>query len=262
MSVTDNIMIKITNLNFQTQTIENIEVDCESIDNIEIKMTKKEFNIIIFKNGEVFKKKIKKKDVSETDLVIEVTMEEIDKDNNKKIEVFKEKVNINSNKLHEDILLSILEYNPYNFNVSTYFNTYTKKYFETYVNKIKKWWKYHSITKNDLIHFLESYDCFYEENLTYNTLLKYMLFRMPKKEILKLPEYVANREYNINIFNEDDFQTDDEEEDIDEEKDNFNWLIIEFDEDTPNRRVYNVYQFFKKYKYSWINKDMLYIYND
>ena len=33
-------MIKITNLNFQNQTIENIDVDGESINNLEIKLTK------------------------------------------------------------------------------------------------------------------------------------------------------------------------------------------------------------------------------
>jgi hypothetical protein len=32
-------MIKITNLNFQNQTIENIEVDCETVDNLEIQRT-------------------------------------------------------------------------------------------------------------------------------------------------------------------------------------------------------------------------------
>jgi hypothetical protein len=32
-------MIKITNLNFQNQTIENIELDCETVDNLEIQRT-------------------------------------------------------------------------------------------------------------------------------------------------------------------------------------------------------------------------------
>jgi len=33
-------MMKITNLNFQNQTIEKIEEDCENVDNVEIKLTK------------------------------------------------------------------------------------------------------------------------------------------------------------------------------------------------------------------------------
>ena len=70
-------MIKITNLNFQNQTIENIEVDCESINNVELKLTKTKFNIVIVKDGEVIKKEIKMKDVSEVpDLVMEDIKEE------------------------------------------------------------------------------------------------------------------------------------------------------------------------------------------
>ena len=75
-------MIKITNLNFQNQTIENIEVDCESVDNLEIKLTKTKFNIVIVKKGEVIKKEIKKKDIPEkmVDLVMEDIKEEINED--------------------------------------------------------------------------------------------------------------------------------------------------------------------------------------
>ena len=49
-------MIKITNLNFQNQTIENIDVDGESINNLEIKLTKTKFNIVIIKDGKSIKK--------------------------------------------------------------------------------------------------------------------------------------------------------------------------------------------------------------
>ena len=42
-------MIKITNLNFQNQTIENIDVDGERINSLEIKLTKTKFNIVIVK---------------------------------------------------------------------------------------------------------------------------------------------------------------------------------------------------------------------
>ena len=65
-------MMKITNLNFQNQTIEKIEVDCENVDNVEIKLTKTKFNIVIVKDGKSIKKEIKKKNVPEVvDLVIE-----------------------------------------------------------------------------------------------------------------------------------------------------------------------------------------------
>ena len=38
-------MMKITNLNFQNQTIEKIELDCENFDNVEIKLTKTKVEI-------------------------------------------------------------------------------------------------------------------------------------------------------------------------------------------------------------------------
>jgi hypothetical protein len=63
-------MIKISNLNFQNQTIETIEVNGETVDNLEIKLTKTKFNIVIVKDGKSIKKEIKKKDAI-VDLVIE-----------------------------------------------------------------------------------------------------------------------------------------------------------------------------------------------
>ena len=42
-------MIKITNLNFQNQTIENIEVDSEDVHNVELKLTKTIFKIVVVK---------------------------------------------------------------------------------------------------------------------------------------------------------------------------------------------------------------------
>ena len=54
-------MIKISNLNFQNQTIETIEVNGETVDNLEIKLTKKKFNIVIVKDGKSIKKKVKKR---------------------------------------------------------------------------------------------------------------------------------------------------------------------------------------------------------
>ena len=54
-------MMKITNLNFQNQTIEKIEVDCEDIDDVEINLTKTKFNIVIVKDGKSIKKKSKRK---------------------------------------------------------------------------------------------------------------------------------------------------------------------------------------------------------
>ena len=54
-------MIKISNHNFQNQTIETIEVNSETVDNLEIKLTKTKFNIVIVKDGKSIKKEIKKK---------------------------------------------------------------------------------------------------------------------------------------------------------------------------------------------------------
>ena len=49
-------MIKITNLNFQKQTIDNIEVDGEDIHNVEFKLTKTTFKIVLVKECETIKK--------------------------------------------------------------------------------------------------------------------------------------------------------------------------------------------------------------
>ena len=49
-------MIKISNLNFQNQTIETIEVNVETVDNLEIKLNKTKFNIVIVKDGKSIKK--------------------------------------------------------------------------------------------------------------------------------------------------------------------------------------------------------------
>ena len=72
-------MIKITNLNFQNQTIESIKVNGECIDNLEIKLTKTKFNIVIVKDGKSIKKEIKKKD-DIVDVVIEDIKEEVVED--------------------------------------------------------------------------------------------------------------------------------------------------------------------------------------
>ena len=76
-------MIKITNLNFQNQTIENIDVDGESINNLEIKLTKTKFNIVIIKDGKSIKKEIKKKNVPE---IVDLVMDEVEEEPIVKIE--------------------------------------------------------------------------------------------------------------------------------------------------------------------------------
>jgi hypothetical protein len=77
-------MIKITNLNFQNQTIESIEVNGETVDNLQIKLTKTKFNIVIVKDKKVIQKEIKKKDVPAVDVVIE-EVEEVIEDIKEKI---------------------------------------------------------------------------------------------------------------------------------------------------------------------------------
>jgi putative sterol carrier protein len=53
-------MIKISNLNFQNQTIEKNEIEGETVDNLEIKLTKKKCNIVIVKDGKSIKKRNQK----------------------------------------------------------------------------------------------------------------------------------------------------------------------------------------------------------
>ena len=53
-------MIKISNLNFQNQTIETIEVNGECIENLEIQLTKTKFNIVIVKDNKIIKKRNQK----------------------------------------------------------------------------------------------------------------------------------------------------------------------------------------------------------
>ena len=67
-------MIKITNLNFQNQTIENIEVDGEDIHDVELKLTKRTFKITLVKAGVSMQKQIEKKDVSNE--VVDVVIDE------------------------------------------------------------------------------------------------------------------------------------------------------------------------------------------
>ena len=87
-------MIKITNLNFQNQTIESIEVNGETVDNLEIKLTKTKFNIVIVKDKKVIQKEIKKRDVPEkaVDVVIEDTMEVVVEDTKEVVEVVVEDI--------------------------------------------------------------------------------------------------------------------------------------------------------------------------
>ena len=59
-------MIKITNLNFKNQTIENIQVNAEDIHDVELRMTKTTFKIVIKNKNEMFTKEIKKKKAVES----------------------------------------------------------------------------------------------------------------------------------------------------------------------------------------------------
>ena len=81
-------MIKITNLNFQNQTIENIEVDGEDIHDVELKLTKSTFKITLVKADVSMQKQIKKTDVSDenVDVVMdEPVMEKIEKENDEEV---------------------------------------------------------------------------------------------------------------------------------------------------------------------------------
>ena len=100
-------MIKITNLNFQNQTIENIDVDGESINSLEIKMTKTKFNIVIIKDGKSIKKEIKKKNSPE---VVDLVMDELEEEETMKIEEeIVEVVEPVVNEIQEEPILKIKE---------------------------------------------------------------------------------------------------------------------------------------------------------
>ena len=71
-------MIKKTNLNFQNQTIQSIEVNGETVDNLDIKFTKTKFNIVIVKDKKVIQKEIQKKDnIVDVEIVTEDIKETI-----------------------------------------------------------------------------------------------------------------------------------------------------------------------------------------
>jgi len=104
-------MIKISNLNFQNQTIETIEVNGECIDNLEIKLTKTKFNIVIVKDGKSIKKEIKKKD-DIVDVVIEDIMEkvvEVVEDIKEVVEVVVEDIKEEVEEVVEDIKEEVIE---------------------------------------------------------------------------------------------------------------------------------------------------------
>ena len=104
-------MIKISNLNFQNQTIETIEVNGETVDNLEIKLTKTKFNIVIVKDNKIIKKEIKKKD-DIVDLLIKDTMENIKEEVEEVVEDIKEVVEENIEVVEvvvEDIKEEIIE---------------------------------------------------------------------------------------------------------------------------------------------------------
>ena len=101
-------MIKITNPNFQNRTIENIDVDGESINNLEIKLTKTKFNIVIVKeDGKSIKKEMKKKNSPE---VVDLVMDELEEEETMKIEEeIVEVVEPVVNEIQEEPILKIKE---------------------------------------------------------------------------------------------------------------------------------------------------------
>ena len=101
-------MIKITNPNFQNRTIENIDVDGESINNLEIKLTKTKFNIVIVKeDGKSIKKEMKKKNSPE---VVDLVMDELEEEETMKIEEeIVEVVEPVVNEIQEEPILRIKE---------------------------------------------------------------------------------------------------------------------------------------------------------
>ena len=110
-------MIKITNLNFQNQTIENIEIDAEDIHNVELKLTKTIFKITLVKAGVSIQKQIEKKDVSNevVDVVMdepvidEPVMEKIENENDEEVEPVMEQVREEIEEVVEPIMEEVRE---------------------------------------------------------------------------------------------------------------------------------------------------------
>jgi integrase len=156
-------MIKISNLNFQNQTIETIEVNGETVDNLEIKLTKTKFNIVIVKDNKIIKKEIKKKDVPEkaVDLLIEDTMEVVVEDTKEVVEVvvedIKEKVENVKEEIIEKLTFSkvkdlLKEHIPKKNTLDSYCRTMEQVYGYFKVEDIHELL---STKEQDIIHYLE-----------------------------------------------------------------------------------------------------------
>jgi len=105
-------MIKITNLNFQNQTIENIEVDGEDIHDVELKLTKTTFKITLVKAGVPMQKQIEKKDISNenVDVVMDApVMEKIEKENDEEVEPVMEQVREEIEEVVEPVMEQVHE---------------------------------------------------------------------------------------------------------------------------------------------------------
>ena len=157
-------MIKISNLNFQNQTIETIEVNGETVDNLEIKLTKTKFNIVIVKDNKIIKKEIKKKDVPEkaVDLLIEDTMEVVVEDTKEVVEVvvedIKEKVENVKEEIIEKLTFSkvkdlLKEHIPKKNTLDSYCRTMEQVYGYFKVEDIHELL---STKEQDIIHYIEN----------------------------------------------------------------------------------------------------------
>ena len=105
-------MIKITNLNFQNETIENIEVNCNDLQDVELKLTKSTFKITIVKAGVSMQKQIEEKDISNEviDVVMdEPVMEKIEKENDEAVEPIMEKIEKENDEAVEPIMEEVHE---------------------------------------------------------------------------------------------------------------------------------------------------------
>jgi len=156
-------MIKISNLNFQNQTIETIEVNGETVDNLEITLTKTKFNIVIVKDNKCIKKEIKKKDVPEkaVDLLIEDTMEVVVEDTKEVVEENIEVVEVVVEDIKEEVVKPVTfskvkdllkEHIPKKNTLDSYCRTMEQVYGYFKVEDIHELL---STKEQDIIHYLE-----------------------------------------------------------------------------------------------------------
>ena len=145
----------------------------------------------------------------------------------------------NFTSLNNDMLLYILEYVPLSFYINKEFYKIRKMYLDKYVDKIKKWFRYHSIYYINITEDMK---------ITKKLLVKFYVFDYPKKFLLDYPEFLTKKCFNINRnHNRNDTNLTTIQKEI------LNKLLL-LQNDINDRKTYDIYQFLKS---PYITKDII-----